>query len=101
MGRFMKDFGLTLTIALVSSLFIALTLVPLMSAKLYRKGKFGKPKSIAWLIENYGRLISWTLNHRLLLLLLVVAILVGSLFLFRRIDRAFVPPSPSRQITLL
>ncbi|MFC2076514.1 efflux RND transporter permease subunit [candidate division KSB1 bacterium] len=100
MGRFMKDFGITLAIALISSLFIALTLVPMMSAKLYRKGKFGKPKSIVWLIDNYGRLLNWTLNHRLLLLVVVVALLFASLSLFRNIDRAFMSPSPSRQIDI-
>jgi HAE1 family hydrophobic/amphiphilic exporter-1 len=60
----LKEVGLTISIALACSLFSSLTLIPLMSAHLLKVRKNGRNRPVEWLEERYVRLLGWTLKHR-------------------------------------
>lgn len=75
-------FALTITYALLSSLLVALTVVPLMSTRLMKKGKlpvYRKPKT-------YLRILTWCLRHKWVPLVLSFIIFVGSIGMY-----AFMP----------
>jgi HAE1 family hydrophobic/amphiphilic exporter-1 len=76
----LKEVGLTISIALACSLFSSLTLIPLMSAHLLRSKKKAPSRSIEWLEERYVKILAWTLAHRWKTAgLLVVTLIIGFL----------------------
>ncbi len=82
-GRFFRSFGLTVAFAVLMSLFVSFTLTPMLCAHFLKidpeeAGK-GSSKS-GWIYRAvdaiYGRMLAWSLRHRLVLVavcLLVVA----------------------------
>ena len=79
----LKEVGLTISIALACSLFSSLTLIPLMSAHLLKVRENGRNRPVEWLEERYVRLLGWTLKHRVKTFgLLVVGLIVGLLPFF-------------------
>jgi HAE1 family hydrophobic/amphiphilic exporter-1 len=79
----LKEVGLTISIALACSLFSSLTLIPLVSAHLLRVRENGRNRPVEWLEERYVRLLGWTLKHRIKTFgLLVVGVVVGFLPFF-------------------
>jgi len=97
-GQFMKDFGLVICVALIASLVIALTLIPLLSSQIFTGKERGKSKFIIALTGIYTKIINWSLNHRFTTLIAVFAIFGMSLFLFTKIEQEFEPPAPSRDL---
>lgn len=72
---FLKEVGIALSLAMVASLFSSLTLIPLVSAH-FLKHKEPKPvRSVTWMEERYARMLGWTLRHRRLTGVLVVAVI--------------------------
>ncbi|MBD3857831.1 MAG: efflux RND transporter permease subunit [Acidobacteria bacterium] len=79
----LKEVGLTISIALACSLFSSLTLIPLMSAHLLKVKENGHNRAVEWLEERYVRVLGWTLKHRVKTFgLLVVGLVVGFLPFF-------------------
>ena len=72
------DLALTMTYALLASLIVALTLVPAMAAGMLRKEKKTKDLIMGKLLGGYERLVSWSLNHKAIVLIAALALLVGS-----------------------
>ena len=99
-GRFFGDFGLAIVTALVASLVVAFTLIPLIASRLFTGGKEKKHRVIAWMRNRYASLMRWTLRYRWATLLVILSILGGSLYLFSKIERGFTPPSPSRRMDI-
>ncbi|MCD4747992.1 MAG: efflux RND transporter permease subunit [Thermoanaerobaculales bacterium] len=76
----LKEVGLTISIALACSLLSSLTLIPLMSGHLLKARSNGRNRAIEWVEERYVRLLGWTLAHRVKTFgLLVVGLAVGFL----------------------
>ncbi len=97
--------GLALSVAfsLVASLFVALTIVPLLSSLLFQqkssssqpgKKQFEKPRLF------YRRLLASALRHRARVLLAVVALFIVSLILIPILGTEFMPSQDSRMILL-
>ncbi|MFQ5701176.1 MAG: efflux RND transporter permease subunit, partial [Acidobacteriota bacterium] len=70
------EVGATISIALGCSLFLSLTLVPLMSARLLRRKGTEAVRGIAWLEDRYVGALGWTLRHRAWTFLIVIVGLV-------------------------
>ena len=87
-GRLFGEFALTLAGAVLVSGFVALTLTPMMCSKLLRHnpkpGRFdrGMERLFVGLARGYGRALSWTLVHRWVVLLVMLASAGGSYYLF-------------------
>jgi HAE1 family hydrophobic/amphiphilic exporter-1 len=82
---FFQPLALTVTFALVSSLVVALTIIPMLSVRfksVKRRGFGQKLNTFYTSLEGvYVRLIRWALNHRLMVVLGTIGIFVISLFL--------------------
>lgn len=72
----LKEIGISISISLVCSLFVSLTLIPLMSGHLLRHRQTAAPRSMVWLEERYVRTLSWTLRHKAWTFVIVIAGLV-------------------------
>ena len=86
-GAFFLPFALTVTFALVSSLLVALTAVPVLGAVLLRPGDLPEgagdegdlPVQETWLQRTYVSVLRWTLGHRAVTLIAAAVITVASL----------------------
>ena len=105
-GRFFFQFGITVAVAVLVSLFVSFTLDPMLSA-VWRDPQEGRFKRVPWLgnvmnrVEHgvewahvtYGKLLEWALGNRKKVLALAFAIFVGSFFLLPLVGTEFVPES--------
>lgn len=104
-GQFFKQFGLTVVVATLFSLFISFTLTPMMASRLYKQvpdegGKTKKNRFMKWvgskfeivgdfIIGFYRAILVWSLNHRIKMLLLIFAAVFASLTLIKPIGFEF------------
>ncbi len=106
---FFKELALTVTFALLSSLLVALTIVPMLSAKFLkirkddakRKGIGKKFRGFYEGIEKrYTVLVRWALAHRPAVFFGTLAIFVVSLFLFPFIGAEMSPSTDQGEIEI-
>ncbi|MDF0731835.1 MdtB/MuxB family multidrug efflux RND transporter permease subunit [Pseudomonas entomophila] len=99
-GRLFREFAITLAVAILISLVVSLTLTPMMCARLLKRepkaeeqGRFYRASGawIDWLIEHYGRALTWVLRHQPLTLLVAVASLALTVFLYLIVPKGFFP----------
>ncbi len=86
MGEFMRFLPLTLICALSSSLFVALVINPVLSARYQSvpsgRSKRNNPGRLPLVKRIYVRLLNWGLDHRLTVVLVAFLLLVGSIASF-------------------
>jgi multidrug efflux pump len=98
-GRLFREFAITLAVTIVISAVVALTLVPMMCAKILRHRRASEMSLVArksqeWfdaLIAQYGRLLNWVLDHQPLTLLVALGTLGLTVFLYVVIPKGFFP----------
>ncbi len=98
-GRLFREFAITLAVTIVISAVVALTLVPMMCARILRHRRASELSLVAresqeWfdaLIAQYGRLLNWVLDHQPLTLLVAVGTLGLTVFLYIVIPKGFFP----------
>jgi HAE1 family hydrophobic/amphiphilic exporter-1 len=88
-GQFFREFGLTVSIAVLFSLLVARLLTPLLAAYLLKPPRH--PHAPAPFRGPYPDLLAWVLSHRVLALLAGVAIFAGSLALAPLLPVGFQP----------
>ena len=98
-GRLFREFAITLAVTILISAVVALTLVPMMCAKLLRhrhereQGSFARTTQ-RWfdaVIAGYGRCLDWVLDHQAPTLIVAVATLGLTVFLYVEIPKGFFP----------
>ena len=90
-GAFFLPFALAVSFALIGSLLVALTAVPVLGAYLLRPGDLPEgtgeeediPETNTWMQRIYVPMLRWSLSHKTLTLLAAIVIAVGSLGLLR------------------
>ena len=98
--RFMTDVGTTICIVMVSSLLVALTVVPMVATILLKGESSQRSNIVVWMTQKYGLVIGFTLKHRFAFFLSIVAMLYGSWLLFGTIERSFSPRTMERTVAL-
>ncbi len=95
------DMGLTIAYSLISSLVIALTVVPAMSSNILRKEKEQKEgRLFGAMLNGYKKVLQLSLRFKPIVLILVVVLLVVSAVLSMSRGTAFMPEMESTQITV-
>ncbi|KMN17797.1 MdtB/MuxB family multidrug efflux RND transporter permease subunit [Pseudomonas weihenstephanensis] len=99
-GRLFREFAITLAVAILISLVVSLTLTPMMCARLLKpepkeaeQGRFYRASGacIDWMIAEYGRMLRWVLKHQPLTLLVAIATLALTVFLYLMVPKGFFP----------
>ena len=119
-GRFFYQFGVTVSTAVLLSLFVSFTLDPMLSSiwpdpdaahqhdRLNVRVSFRK-RPIAWLLAGFQRLLdqlthlyshilAWSLRHRLITVLIAIASLVAAFFAVGLVGKEFVPQADMNEI---
>ncbi|MBQ1507094.1 MAG: efflux RND transporter permease subunit, partial [Ruminococcus sp.] len=94
------DMALTIAYSLLASLIVALTLVPAMSSKMLRRIKPQKDTSKSKILNAYEKSLRFTLRHRLLTLLAVIALLFASGFTAVARGFSFMPDISSTEVQI-
>ena len=119
-GRFFYQFGVTVSTAVLLSLFVSFTLDPMLSSiwpdpdavhqhdRVNERVSFRK-RPIAWLLDGFQRLLdrltnlyshilAWNLRHRLITMLIAIASLVAAFFAVGLVGKEFVPQADMNEI---
>jgi HAE1 family hydrophobic/amphiphilic exporter-1 len=96
-GMFFKSFAVVVTVGVLVSLFVSLTLTPMLCSRfLDVQKKHGKLYYLLdgffhRLDEFYRNKLSWVLQHRWKVVALTVAIVLSSGFFFAQVGKGFMP----------
>ena len=103
-GAFLSDFATTMVAATAASLIVSLTLIPVLSSRLPRRsvdaGHHEGHRAMRLLKRGYLAILRWTLSHRLVTVVTMLAALGGGILLVTQIEREFVPRTPARQVSV-
>lgn len=103
-GRFFFQFGITVTFAVLVSLFVSFTLDPMLSSRWYDPDieRKGRRNLVARLLDRfndwfdstadrYKLIVAWALDHRKTVVAVTVIAFVGGLALFFNLESSFFP----------
>lgn len=99
-GRWLSEFGLAMTIALLSSLVVALTLVPMAAGRLFRKDVRESRNELRTLGRLYQGTLGFALRWRWLALVASGLLVWGSWKLLATVDRRPAPRTEERRVTI-
>jgi hydrophobic/amphiphilic exporter-1 (mainly G- bacteria), HAE1 family len=88
-GQFFKEFGLTVSVAVLFSLVVARLLTPLMAAYLLKPAVAAHERKP---FEGlYPKVLTWALDHRIVASIIGAVIFVGSIMLVPMLPKGFQP----------
>lgn len=104
-GRFFKEFAVTLSVSIAISLVISLTLTPMMCARLLRahpQREQGRVRGFGRVLnaiqQGYGRSLNWVLNHSRWTLLVFLATIGLTVYLYISIPKTFMPEQDTGRV---
>ena len=98
-GELFKDQAWVVAFSLISSLFVAIFLIPTMYNRIY-KNKQLKVKHKSVTVTGYGRFLDKLLNMKWLVIFLAIILVVGSFILVPHIGTEFMPKTETREFTI-
>jgi multidrug efflux pump len=98
-GRFFREFALTLSVAILVSLVVSLTLTPMMCARLLappRTGGQGRASAAGERLfgavrRGYERSLAWSIRHSLVMIAVLAATIGLNVYLYISIPKGFFP----------
>jgi multidrug efflux pump len=105
-GKLFREFTVTLSVAILISLVISLTTTPMMCARLLGRDVGRKPTRFAAAFERnfqrlragYERTLGWSLDHRPLMMLFLLATVCLNVYLYIVIPKGFFPQQDTGMI---
>ena len=107
-GRIFNEFAVVVTVAILVSIFVSLTLTPMMASRLLGEAKQSSqvPKGINAILENgfdavvggYGKLLDVCLTSRFIILLVFLATIGVTVLVFSSIPKGFFPQEDIGQL---
>ncbi|MGO3931057.1 efflux RND transporter permease subunit [Rhodopseudomonas pseudopalustris] len=99
-GRVFREFAVTISVAILVSGFVSLTLTPMLCARLLRAHDPAHRQN--WLLRQFERMFAWWLRgyewaldkvlaHKFLMLLVTLATLGGTVYLYMIVPKGFFP----------
>jgi multidrug efflux pump len=106
-GRLFREFAVTLSVAIFVSMIISLTTTPMMAAVLLKSRKDHKPGGLYLASEKmfdsilwaYEKALRWVLQNQFLMLVVTVATLALTVFLYIRIPKGLFPQQDTGRIS--
>jgi HAE1 family hydrophobic/amphiphilic exporter-1 len=99
-GRVFREFAVTVSVAIIVSGFVSLTLTPMLCARLLRAHNAAKRPNVvlrafeamfdSWL-RAYEWTLDWVLARKFLMLMVTIATLFGTVYLYMIVPKGFFP----------
>jgi hydrophobe/amphiphile efflux-1 (HAE1) family protein len=98
-GRLFREFAITLSVAVAMSAIVSLTLTPMMCARLLKRerpedhGRFYRITERGWLamLNAYDTGLKWVLRHQFFTLMVAIATLVATVWLYVIVPKGLLP----------
>ncbi len=96
-GRLLREFAVTLSVAIGVSMIVSLTATPMMCAHLLKThethGRIynGVEDMFNWVVNLYGKILAVVLRHAFVTLLILLTTLGLNVYLFSRVPKGFFP----------
>jgi multidrug efflux pump len=98
-GRYFREFAVTLSVAILVSLVLSLTMTPMMCSRLLRSekeqrhGRFHawSERAFASMHRGYERSLTWALDHGLVMTVILLAVVCLNVYLYIIIPKGFFP----------
>ncbi|MCI0614516.1 efflux RND transporter permease subunit, partial [bacterium] len=95
-GRFLFQFGITAAVAVLVSLLVSFTLTPMMSARLLRSEDVdheahSRTGFYGWLDSHYTNLLTRALQHRKLVAIIAIGVILSSIPLYKIAKQDYIP----------
>jgi HAE1 family hydrophobic/amphiphilic exporter-1 len=114
-GRFFYEFGITVSVSVLVSLFVAFTLTPMLSSRWLtekdeelrnegnplRRGLYYFNHAFSVMSEKYRSAIRWSLGHRKSVIIGALGIFFFSFFIMRFLGSAFFPTVDQSEFTVV
>jgi multidrug efflux pump len=105
-GKLFREFTITLSVSILISLVISLTTTPMMCARLLRHERkrdltwFGKgfERGFQAMRSGYERSLGWALDHRRMMLLVLLVTIGLNVYLYIVVPKGFMPQQDTGQL---
>ncbi len=105
-GRLFREFAVTLSVAIGVSLVVSLTTTPMMCARLLKardEESHGRvfrasERGFAAVLGFYERTLGWVLRHQPFMILLTLATMAGTVYLYAKIPKGFFPQQDNGRV---
>jgi hydrophobe/amphiphile efflux-1 (HAE1) family protein len=105
-GRLFREFAITLSVAVIVSAIVSLTLTPMMCAKFLKPVEHGKQgrlfrwseRVFEWMLNVYDAGLRWVLRNRLITLLVAIATLIATIYLYVVVPKGLLPNQDTGEI---
>ena len=79
-----RPFALAITFSLLASLLVSITVVPALASTFFKnginiKGNVNEENKLGGISKGYKRVLGWSLNHKWLVLIISIVILIVSI----------------------
>jgi heavy metal efflux system protein len=99
-GKLFGPVALTIVFALLGSLLLSLTVIPVAASYLLGDHAVATPRVVLWLEDRYARLLDWALRSEKLLFGAAGACLVLAVALFLVVGKSFLPTMDEGDVVL-
>ena len=90
-GKFFVPVAMTIVFALISSLLLSLTVIPVLSSFLLKKVSHEDPWLPRKLLKAYGPTLAWALRRQTVVFIVAGAMLVGAAVVYTFVGKTFMP----------
>ena len=105
-GRLFREFSLVITVAILLSGFVSLSLTPMLCSLFLRPKEevrhgriYTATESIfSWMLRLYQKTLSLALRFHVITFLISLVVLAGTVFLFGKVPKGFLPSQDTGQI---
>jgi multidrug efflux pump len=106
-GRYFREFAVTLSVAILISLMLSLTMTPMMCSRLLlpaserRHGRLyaWSERGFERLRRGYQRSLGWVLAHGILMMLILLGVVCLNVYLYMIIPKGFFPQQDTGRLT--
>jgi HAE1 family hydrophobic/amphiphilic exporter-1 len=106
-GRLFHEFAVTIGTAILVSGFVSVTLTPMLSSRFLRPPSHAhgrlfnaSERFYERILGKYESSLAWVMRHRFGALMFSLAVLVGTVVLFRLVPTGFIPTADTGQISV-
>lgn len=92
-GEIFFEFALTIAFSLIASLVVALTVIPMLAARMLPKpkGDYEARRRRSKSLKNFERSVEWALSHRLIVFAITAVLTIVAVFGLTRVGTEFLP----------
>jgi multidrug efflux pump len=98
-GRLLREFSITLAVAIVVSLAVSLTVTPMICARFLRLPQEQRPRRfdrviegiLSWLVNGYARTLVVALRHQVVMIFTLLCVVVFTAHLYLHTPKGFFP----------